>query len=168
MHQAVQATISHIKAIGGMETCAVCLPLHHEQRKWTELIRVTVKDKVGAKIPHSTELCNIYVYHTLNCSSRWYDFIKLKQLFTTGHSGMWKTTEAHCHCWQQPSEWRWYNQQEQNMVYWRWESRHLIKSFRTDAEKWTIQWTHDFSFLKGAEKMNEKCARTKNPKNHFF
>jgi hypothetical protein len=31
-----------------------------------------------------------------------------------------------------------------------------------------IQWTLDISFLKGTEKMNEICAKTKNPKNHFF
>jgi hypothetical protein len=32
----------------------------------------------------------------------------------------------------------------------------------------SLQWTLDFSFLKGTEKMNEICAKTKNPKNHFF
>jgi hypothetical protein len=31
-----------------------------------------------------------------------------------------------------------------------------------------LQWVLDFSVLKGTEKMNEICARTKNPKNHFF
>jgi hypothetical protein len=52
---------------------------------------------------------------------------KLKQLFTTGRFGRWKTTEAHCHCWQQPSDWLSYSQQEQNMVYWWWESKRLIE-----------------------------------------